>query len=397
MGYQRLIAPDVLVWLIVSTVGKLPITMTPLGLVFLVREAPGGYALGATLAVSYVLGEVAGAAGQGMWLRQHRIRSHLAIGFTVGAMAIAALALNPLAPTPVLITLAFLAGAGPAASPGGLRSLLTGMVEEAEVPQALSVEVMVSQVIRAVAPALVVRLAMSVSPVAPVALAATSIASAALLIHLLPAPNTEQSAQRSEEPWRTVISGWPIYLTNAAAMSLLASTGLVLPALLDYRGISVNWAGPMLTAFAVTSAIGAFCYGLRTWPGSVRDQALLLLVVTSGCVTLVALLPGAGIAVALLAAGLFQSGVLVTRSLALREQLPIDLHAPAYSVMYAVQGVGYSLTATTAAAVLSHAAPSSAILGAVAITLALTTISWAAERSPKARTAVPSLCGADEL
>lgn len=397
MGYQRLIARGVPVWLIVSTVGKLPITMTPLGLVFLVREAPGGYVLGATLAASYVLGEVAGAAGQGMWLRQRRIRSHLAIGFMVGAMAIAALALNPLAPTPVLITLALLAGAGPAASPGGLRSLLTGMVEEAEVPQALSVEVMVSQVIRAVAPALVVRLAMSVSPVAPVALAATSIASAALLIHLLPAPDIEQSTQRSEEPWRTVISGWPIYLTNAAAMSLLASTELVLPALLDYRGISVNWAGPILTAFAVASAIGAFCYGLRTWPGSVRDQALLLLLVTSGCVTLVALLPGVGIAVALLAAGLFQSGVLVTRSLALREQLPTDLHAPAYSVMYAVQGVGYSLTATTAAAVLSHAAPSSAILGAVAITLALTTISWAAERSPKARTAVPSFCGADEL
>jgi hypothetical protein len=196
------------------------------------------------------------------------------------------MALNPLA----LIALAFLAGAGPAASPGGLRSLLTGMVEETEVPQALSVEVTVSQVIRAVAPALVVRLAVNVSPVA---LAATSIASAALLVRLLPAPDTGQFARRSEEPWRTVISGWPIYLTNAAAMSLLASTELVLPALLDHRGISVNWAGPMLTAFAAASAIGAF-------------------------------------------------------------------------------------------SVLSHAAPSSTILGAVAITLALTTISWLAERSLKA-------------
>ncbi|MBO0880000.1 MAG: hypothetical protein J2P17_06455 [Mycobacterium sp.] len=396
MGYQRLVAPSVLIWSIVSIVGKLPITMAPLGLVFLVRETPGGYVLGATLAASYVLGEVAGAAGQGMWLRQHRIRSHLAIGFTIGAMAFAGLALMPLASAPVLIALAFLAGAGPAASPGGLRSLLTGMVEEAEVPQALSVEVMLSQVVRAGAPALVVLMATNMSPVAPVALAAASTGSAALLVHLLPASGAEQSAQRSEGRWRTVMSGWPIYLTSAAAMSLLATAELVLPALLDYRGIPVSWAGPMLTAFAVASVIGAFCYGLRAWPGSARGQALVFLVVTSGCVALVALLPGAGIAVALLAAGLFQSGILVTRNLALREQLPTDLHAPAYSVMYAVQGVGYSLTATAAAAVLSHAAPSTAILGGVAITLALTAVSWLAERSPKVVTAVPSSAVAGE-
>ncbi|QIS14515.1 MFS transporter [Nocardia arthritidis] len=364
--------------------------MAPLGLVFLVRQTPGGYALGATLAAAYVLGEVAGAAGQSMWLSQHRIRIQLAAGFAIGAVAFAGLALGREAPAPVLITLALLAGAGPAASPGGLRSILTGMVDEEDVPRALSAEAMLTQVIWAVSPALVVLLATQLSAAAPVALGALCAAAAAALIFLLSAPaesEPEHLLSGSESRWRTVVSGWPIYLTSAAAMSLLATAELVLPALLDYRRLPVEWAGPMLTAFAVASAIGAFCYGLRTWPGAVRTQALVLLIATAAAIALVALLPGVGIGVALVVAGIFQSGVMVTRNLALREQLPPDLHAPAYSVMYAVQGVGYSLTATATAAVLSHGAPTSAILGGVVITLVLTAVSWLAERAQKQRRA----------
>ncbi|MEK8169956.1 hypothetical protein NKH77_09525 [Streptomyces sp. M19] len=45
-----------------------------------------------------------------------------------------------------------------------------------------------------------------------------------------------------------------------------------------------------------------------------------------------------GIATGLLLAGVFQSGVMVTRNLGLREQLPEHAHAAAYSLMYAVQG-----------------------------------------------------------
>ncbi|MFI6217561.1 MFS transporter [Nocardia brasiliensis] len=379
MSYRRLATREVLTWSMVSLAGKLPIAMAPLGLVFLVRSTPGGYALGAVLSAGYVLGEVIGAAVQGMWLRQHRIRPQLAAGFAVGAAAFAGLASSGSAPAPLLIGLAFLAGFGPAGSPGGMRSMLIGLVASPDAARALGVEAMLTQVIWAAAPALVVSLATGLFPAAPLTLAAIGAAAAAVLIFLLPG-QAAATVEQAEGGWRAVLSGWPIYLTSAAAMSLLATAELVLPALLEFRGIEVRWAGPMLTAFAVTGAVGAFCYGLREWPGTVRMQALVLLVVTAGCVALVAITPGLGIALALAAAGLFQAAVIVARNLALRAQLPAHLHAAAYSVMYAVGGIGYGLAATVSALVLAHTAPSSAILGGVVITLVLTAVSALAER-----------------
>src|SRR5436309_154131 len=46
-----------------------------------------------------------------------------------------------------------------------------------------------------------------------------------------------------------------------------------------------------------------------------------------------------------------------------------------------VSGVGYSVAATTTAMVLTHAAPTTAVLAGVAITLVLTAVSRRAERS----------------
>jgi len=84
MGYGGLIEREVLIWAAVSFTNKLPIAMTPLALVFLVRERPNGYAFGAALAACYVVGEVLGSAIQGMWLHHSRIRLQLAIGLAVG-------------------------------------------------------------------------------------------------------------------------------------------------------------------------------------------------------------------------------------------------------------------------------------------------------------------------
>jgi hypothetical protein len=64
MSYRQLATRPVLNWALVAIGARLPVAMTPLALVFLVRERPGGYALGAGLAAAYVIGEVAGARAQ---------------------------------------------------------------------------------------------------------------------------------------------------------------------------------------------------------------------------------------------------------------------------------------------------------------------------------------------
>lgn len=387
-GYRDLITRDLTVWALVALTSKAPVAMAPLALVFMSREGPGGYTLGATLASAYVLGEVVGAPLLGTRLARHRMRPQLATGLLAGAAAFAAIPLTRGAPAALPVALAFLAGAAPAACPGGVRALLTRFVDEDAVARALSAEATLTQIVWAAAPALVVVLALQAAAGAPLLLAAALAAVSAALLALLPEPPAPAvpDAEHGPRPamTRTLLAGWPVYLTSAAAMAMLATAELVLPALLEYRSLPVGWSGALLAGFALASAAGAFCYGLRTWPGSVSAQSLVLLAVTAGCVALITVLPGLpGIAVALAAAGVFQSGVMVSRSLSLRERLPEHAHAAGYSMMYAVQGAGYSLTASLSAVALELANPTTAILGGVVIALGITGISALAERSPR--------------
>ncbi|RJO79144.1 MFS transporter [Nocardia panacis] len=381
MGYRGLVKREVLWWTAVAFGSRLPIAMAPLALLFLARGTGKGDAFGASLAACYIVGEVLGAILQGMWLSRNRLRRQLSVGIMAGSLGFAGLAALPTAPPAVLIALAVVAGAGPAASTGGLRSMLTNMVDPTEASRALSAEAILSSIIWAVAPAAAVGLALQVNPVVPLALSAACGFVAAILIFLLKAP---PPAQRTHEsPWRAVAAGWPIYLTSSAAMALIAIAELVLPALLESHGVAVGWSGPILMTFAAASAVGAFVYGLRTWPGGVREHSMVLLVLMAGAAALIAVLPGLWVGVAFAVAGILEAGVIVSRNLALRERLPEELHAAAYSVSYAAAGVGYGLTALMSAAILTRAAPSVAILGGVAITLVLTALSWLAERAPR--------------
>jgi hypothetical protein len=153
-------------------------------------------------------------------------------------------------------------------------------------------------------------------------LAAVLMAAAAAGMRALPAGWEADSGDRQGASMaRTLARAWPIYLTGAAAASLVALAEIVLPALLGQRAIDVAWAGPLLAGFSVASALGAALYGARgSWPGSVRMQSLVLVVGVTACVALTATAPSlAWIAGALVLAGLLESGVQLTRNLSLRE------------------------------------------------------------------------------
>ncbi|MFF3964851.1 MFS transporter [Streptomyces griseorubiginosus] len=382
MTYRDVASPQVLVWACTSVGARMPVAMAPLALVFLVRERPGGYALGAVLAAAYVIGEIVGAPVLGMRLRPERPRPHLAAGLAAGAAGFAGLGLLPDANSLILGGFAVLAGCAPAAVTGGLRALLTELVPERAVPQALSTESMLNSVIWAVSPAAVTGLALGVAPRVPLLLAAVLMGASAAGLWLLP---SGWKAEGSEDGTRTgqsstsrlLLGAWPVYVTGAASLSLLGLAELALPALLEQRGIRVGWSGPMLTGLAVGGGLGAFLYGLRTWPGLLRTRSVVLMCGASVCVTLLALTPDAvGIAAALAVGGLLQSGALVTRNLALREVLPPTVLAAGYSVMYAAAGAGYAATGSLAGALLTVTVPSRAILAGVVLTLVLTGVGW---------------------
>ncbi|MBW8818845.1 MAG: MFS transporter [Streptomyces sp.] len=398
MTYRDVVSPQVLVWACTSVGARMPVEMAPLALVFLVRERPGGYALGAVLAAAYVIGEIVGAPVLGMRLPPERPRPQLAVGLATGAVGFAGLGAFPDAPSLVLGAFAFLAGAAPAAATGGLRALLTELVPERAVAQALSTESMLNSVIWAVSPAAVAGLALQVAPHVPLLLAAALMAASVAGLWLLPAgwkvDDPAGGAWSGGSLPRLLLGAWPVYVTGAASLSLLGLAELVLPALLEQRGIRVGWSGPLLTGLAVGGGLGAFLYGLRTWPGLLRTRSAVLMCGTSVCVTLIALIPNtAGIATALAVGGLLQSGALLTRNLALRDALPPGALAAGYSVMYAAAGAGYAATGSLAGALLKVTVPSTAVLAGVALTLALTGVGWWGE----VRRAGSSAQGADAV
>ncbi|MFI5822707.1 MFS transporter [Streptomyces rishiriensis] len=391
MSYRDVASRQILAWSCTAVGARMPVAMAPLALVFLARERPGGYTLGAVLAAAFVIGEIVGAPLLGVRLRPGRARVQLATGLAAGAAGFAGLGAAPGAPSGVLAAFAFLAGAAPAASAGGLRTLLTELVPGRAVAQALSAESMLMSGVWAVSPAAVTGLALGVAPRVPLLLAAALMACAAAGLWLLPAvwgdegPGGEDGGGGT--PLVRVLAGaWPVYVTGAASLTLLGLAELILPALLEQRGIGVGWSGPLLAGLAVGAGLGAFVYGLRAWPGRLRTRGAALMSGTSLCVTLVALTPDtAGIAAALAVGGALQSGAMVTRNLALREALPPNALAAGYSVMYAAAGVGYAATGSLAGVLLDVVAPSTAVLAGVGLTLALTVAGWAGEVRREAR------------
>ncbi|MFD5075617.1 MFS transporter [Streptomyces sp. NPDC058371] len=376
MSYRDIASKQVLTWAVVAVGARMPVAMAPLALVFLARERPGGYALGAILAAAYVVGEIVGAPLLGMRMRPERARAQMAVGLAAGAVAFAVLGAFPGAHAVVLAAFAFLAGAAPAATPGGLRTLLTGIVPQSAVAQALSAESMLISGIWALSPAAVTGLALGLAPRLPLLLAAALMGASVAGLWLLPAGWEADVTDRGGVSMPRILArAWPAYVMGAASLSLLALAELVLPALLEQRAIGVGWSGPLLTGFALGSGLGAFVYGLRSWPGRLRTRSVVLMCGVSACVALVALIPATGwIATALVVAGVLQAGAMLTRNLSLREALPPSALAAGYSVMYAAVGVGYAATGSLAGALLHFVAPSTAILAGVGLTLLLTAV-----------------------
>lgn len=397
-GYRFLVRTKFPVWALFAVAVRLPNATAPLAMVFLGHGATGSYASGGTLAAAFVIGEVGGAAVLGWVGKEVNVRRDVPIGLAVGAIGFALLTAGAAMPYAVLVGAAVLAGAGPAQSGGALRAALGRLVDEDDVARAYSVDSLITELVWLLAPALVAAAAVTVSPYAVLGLNAGLLVIAVLLAltagsSLLAVEDHHSDSESGVAPLsrRVLLRAWPIYLTSAAALSLLAIAELVLPALLEERGHSTVWAGVLLAVFAAASAVTSVVYGLRKWVGSVRMQSTVFLVATAAALALMAVAPSLVlIGAALVVAGICQAVVMITRNLSLRDDLPASLHTGGFTFMYSVQGAGYAVSAILASAVLDRAGAPAAIGAGLAVMVLLTVTSLGAELFRQVRQPSPA-------
>ncbi|GAA2496931.1 MFS transporter [Streptomyces gobitricini] len=389
MAYRGLFTKHVSIWAAVVTASRLPVAMAPLAFLFYGRGTDAGYSGGAAMAAAYAIAEAIGAPLLSTRLRTRPYRREIAAGLGVSAAAFALLALLPAPGTVLVVTLAAIAGAAAAAAPGALRTMAEDLAPTKHLHTALSLESTLNMAVWAASPALVSVLALAAAPQTPFILATLATLAATALLWLLP-DKTGATDDQQRAPLKQALTAWPVYLTSIAAMYLLASIELTLPALLEHRNLPVAYSGPILTGFALASILGGLIYGARTWPGTVERQSTLLLILMIAGVTATALAPTSAMIASLLAlTGLLQAAVLITRNLTLREQLPADLHPVGYSALYAGSGIGYGLSAAVTGLLLTATTPDTAVLIATGTTLLLTAATWLRHRPPAGKERIP--------
>lgn len=375
MSYRGLVSRNMGVWSVTVVTSRLPVAMAPLAFVFPARETTGGYALGAVMAAAYAVAEAAGAPVLSARLRSRRFRREIATGLLVSAVFFAAPALVPGVPAPMGVMMAAAAGVAGAAVSGALRVMVGDLVPGRHLHSALSWESSLNMAVWAASPALVAVSAVRWSATVPFFVAAVAAVVGAVCVLLLPEKTGRpEPGSPSHGTAGRLASAWQIYLTSAAAMYLLATVELALPALLEQRGEPVGYSGPMLTGFALASILGGLLYGLRAWPGSPESHSTLLLYGTIAAAGAFAVVPVLGaMAGLLLLAGMCQAVVLIARNLSLRRALPADLHPVGYSLQYAGSGIGYGISASMTGLLLAHTRPSVTVLITATVTLALAT------------------------
>lgn len=375
MSYRALVSKRMVVWSCTVATSRLPVAMAPLAFIFLAREVSGDYARGAVMAAAYAAAEAVGAPLLGTRLRSRPFRREIAAGLAVCSLFFGALALFPDAHTPVAVAMAAMAGAAGAAAPGALRTMVADLVPERDLKSALSWESSLNMAVWAASPALVATAAVHWSAAVPFFVATAATLIGATCVFLLPEKTGRpEQAGRPRGVAGQLASAWRIYVTSAAAMYLLATIELALPALLEQRAQPVAYSGPMLTGFAIASILGGLLYGVRTWPGGPERHSTLLLYATIATASALALVPAIGFMSALLLlAGLCQAIVLIARNLSLQRAIPSNLHPVAYSLQYAGSGIGYGISAAATGLFLARTQPSTTILITASVTLALTT------------------------
>jgi MFS family permease len=374
--YRALLALPEARWpLVASVAGSMPIGMYGLGILLLVRDANGSFAVAGRVVGAFGLANALGAVAQGRLMDrvgQPRVLRPAAAVHVAMLVALVAAATRG-APSWALALCALGAGASLPQVPAAMRSLWSALVEDEDRRQtAYALVTIVFEVSVVTAPVLVAAIAALASPAAAVLVAAAIGGTGALGF----------AATDASRRWRGAphAAGWlgpldasgvrTLFVVLLAFGSAIGVLQVALPAFAAGRG-SAEAGGIYLAALSAGSLCGGLVYGARPWPGPpARRLAVCLVTIATGCTLVAAATAPGAVAAAALVVGVMLAPTTVICSALLDTAAPPGTVTEAFAVLVMGIVVGTAIGNAIGGAVVDAASYRTAGLAAAAIAVA---------------------------
>ncbi|HMJ95850.1 MAG TPA: MFS transporter [Thermoleophilaceae bacterium] len=319
-----------------ATTGRLPFAIVPLSIVLLMREEGYHYGqIGAVVgAEALAVGVTAGFVGRlvdrvgrpQVILVTGGVTSLVLCGEAIGILSNAAVWL--------LVLLAALQGGTIPPISASMRSLWSRLVPEETLESAFAFDAISLELVFVIGPLIAAGLATALSPAVGLFLCAAFYALAATGFATAPAA---RSAAAKEDHARTragaLRSGGMRTLVFAGAVTAVSFGALevALPAFAEAEG-SRGAVGPLITVWALGSAIGGLWYGARSWDSSIEKRFVILMALLALGSAPLPFAPSIGVMGMLLVLTGFALAPLATTEYALVDRLaPPGTQTEAYS------------------------------------------------------------------
>ncbi len=262
-------APGAVAFTVVGLVARLPISMVGLGIVLLVSDRTGSYALAGSVSASFIVANAAVAVFVSRAVDrygQHRVLPAAILAHGVGLVAMMA-AVEAGWGTPVPQVLAALSGAAMPQVGAAVRArwghVLRGDRDKRRLQTAYALEAVNDEMCFVVGPTLVTLLATQAHPLAGLAASLVTGVGGTLVLSTLrgsePPAHREAGRDRPVEPLGVLVLA-PMLVCSAALGVLFGGTEVATVAFTDERG-STSVSGPLLAIWALGSLIAGLVTG----------------------------------------------------------------------------------------------------------------------------------------
>lgn len=386
-----LTAPGALAPALASIVGRLPIAMVGLALLFYVQRSTGSFAVAGLVSAGALAGVAVGSVLQGRVMDRLGATRPLIVTSAVfaGVTAVAVAAVEGHAPTTALVALSAVVGLTQPMIGSSSRALWTRLLPAGPVRDAgYAYEAISMETFFILGPGLAGLLALSSWWAGTgVVVGAGAMVAGAVAFALTPAVRGWGSAAHGDRGHLGPLGAFGSPGMRTAAMAAFGfgmTIGFVevaVPAAATLAG-HAPMGGVLLSLWSVSSVAAGVLYGVWPWPRPLHQRVPALLAGFSLLLTVLAVPSGlGGLAVALLLAGVLITPQATTHSLIIDVVAPRGTSAEAFGWLITAITLGLALGQSASGLIVESAGPDSAFVTAAVSGLVVAAAVWARRSS----------------